>query len=113
MWAYAKIKQVAATLKREAGVYRRVLHHPRTPRRAKYLLALALGYAAMPFDLIPDWIPIVGHLDDLVIVPLLVIAALRLIPRDVVAECRQQPDTGDKRSMTSLKPSPPTPGGGP
>lgn len=112
MWAYAKVKQVAATLKHEAGVYRRVLHHPRTPRRAKYLLALALGYAAMPFDLIPDWIPIIGHLDDLVIVPLLVIIALRLIPSDVIAECRQHAGTGHASNTTTPKRDPGTPRAG-
>jgi len=65
-----------------------MLKHPRTPRLSKFLLALAVGYALLPFDLIPDFIPLIGHLDDLVIVPILVIVALKIIPKDVVEECR-------------------------
>lgn len=57
---------------------------------AKILLGLAIGYALLPFDLIPDFIPVIGHLDDLVIVPGLVIMALWLIPQTVVADCRAE-----------------------
>lgn len=49
-----------------------------------------MAYAASPIDLIPDFIPILGHLDDVVIVPLLIWLALRLIPKDVVVACREQ-----------------------
>ena len=87
-----RLKHLAATLKREADVYRRVLRHPRTPWAAKALLALALGYLLLPFDLVPDFLPVVGQLDDLVIVPGLIWLALRLIPPDVVAECRATTD---------------------
>jgi len=65
-----------------------VLKHPRTPLLAKMLLGLAVGYALLPFDLIPDFIPVLGQLDDLVIVPGLVIVALWLIPPGIVNECR-------------------------
>jgi uncharacterized membrane protein YkvA (DUF1232 family) len=73
----------------EIEFYRRVLRHPRTPRFSKLLLGVAIAYAVSPIDLIPDFIPVVGHLDDLVILPLLIWAAVRLIPKGVTAECRQ------------------------
>lgn len=84
------LRDTAARLKTELVVYRQVLKHPRTPWPAKLLLGLAVSYALLPFDLIPDFIPVLGHLDDLVIVPGLVLLALWLIPAEVVRECRQQ-----------------------
>jgi len=85
-----KLKQIAQNLKAEFQVYRLVLKHPQTPRPAKWLLGLAIGYVLMPFDLIPDFIPILGQLDDLIIVPGLVYLALKLIPDAVILECREQ-----------------------
>jgi len=73
----------------EIDFYRLVLRHPRTPRLSKILLGVAIAYAVSPIDLIPDFIPVVGHLDDLVILPLLIWIAVRLIPKSVIAECRQ------------------------
>jgi uncharacterized membrane protein YkvA (DUF1232 family) len=69
--------------------YKRVLNHPDTPRAAKLLLGFAVTYAASPIDLIPDFIPVVGYLDDLLILPLLIWISLRLIPKTVIMECRQ------------------------
>ena len=83
-----RLKAAGRNLKHEIRVYQLVLQDDRTPRLAKLLLGLAVGYALLPFDLIPDFIPVLGHLDDIVIVPALVIAALRLIPREVIEECR-------------------------
>lgn len=83
-----RLRTIGTTLKKELKAYRYMLKHPRTPRLSKFLLALAVGYALLPFDLIPDFIPLIGHLDDLVIVPILVIVALKIIPKDVVEECR-------------------------
>ena len=85
----AQLRIVARSLKQELSVYRLVLKDPRTPKPAKILLGLAVGYALLPFDLIPDFIPVIGHLDDLIIVPGLVIVALKLIPPEVVADCRR------------------------
>jgi uncharacterized membrane protein YkvA (DUF1232 family) len=63
---------------------------PRTPWYAKWLAAAVAAYAASPIDLIPDFIPVLGYLDDLVIVPLGVWLAVKLIPPQVLAECREQ-----------------------
>ena len=82
------IRRIATTLRSELSVYRLVMAHPGTPWYGKALFYVAIAYLCMPFDLIPDWIPLVGHVDDVVIVPVLVYAALRLTPPNVVAECR-------------------------
>jgi uncharacterized membrane protein YkvA (DUF1232 family) len=84
-----QLRTVARSLKHELSVYRLVLKDPRTPRLPKILLGLAVGYALLPFDLIPDFIPVIGHLDDLIIVPGLVILALKLVPPEIVADCRR------------------------
>ena len=67
-----------------------MLRHPQTPWLAKALLALAVGYLLLPFDLIPDFIPILGQLDDLVIVPGLFWLGVKCVPPQVIAECKQQ-----------------------
>ena len=61
---------------------------PRTPWYARLVAALVAGYALSPLDLIPDFIPVLGYLDDLVLLPLGVLLARRLIPPEVLAECR-------------------------
>jgi uncharacterized membrane protein YkvA (DUF1232 family) len=88
--AFGRSKEMVRLFKRELIVYQRVLKDERTPARAKVFLGLAIGYLCMPFDLIPDFIPIIGHLDDAIIIPALVFVALRLIPREVVSEHREQ-----------------------
>src|SRR5438132_13471399 len=86
--AFERSKEITRAFKRELIVYQRVLRDERTPVVAKLFLDLAIGYLLMPFDLIPDFIPVIGHLDDVVIVPALVFIALRFVPRELVAEHR-------------------------
>jgi uncharacterized membrane protein YkvA (DUF1232 family) len=62
--------------------------HPRTPWYAKVLAGLIIGYALSPIDLIPDFIPVVGYLDDLIIVPLGIALLIKIIPRDILEESR-------------------------
>ena len=82
------LKTLGQKLKAEIRVYRLVLRDKRTPLLPKVLLGLAIGYLALPFDLIPDFLPVIGHLDDLIIVPGFVFLALKFIPAHVVEECR-------------------------
>jgi uncharacterized membrane protein YkvA (DUF1232 family) len=83
-----KLKQIAAQLKAEFDFYRRLQKHPQTPVLAKFCLWLAIGYLLMPFDLIPDFLPVIGQLDELVIIPLLLYFALKLTPPNVLAACK-------------------------
>ena len=86
------------SLKREFDFYKRVAKHPGTPQTSKLLLGLAIGYALMPFDLIPDFIPVLGQLDDALIVPGLVLLALRAVPQEVKDECRIIPPASQGES---------------
>ncbi|MFT3829678.1 MAG: DUF1232 domain-containing protein [Opitutaceae bacterium] len=82
------LQHFARRVRREFAVYRRVWRDPRTPWLPRLLLGLAIAYLALPFDLVPDFIPVLGQLDDLLIVPLLVWLAVRLVPAAVLAEHR-------------------------
>ncbi|MBE0691229.1 MAG: DUF1232 domain-containing protein [Anaerolineae bacterium] len=84
-----RLRAFTRTVKSEIDVYQRVLRDPRTPWPARLLLGAALGYLLLPFDLIPDFIPVLGQLDDLLIVPGLVWLATRLIPQDAWDDARQ------------------------
>jgi uncharacterized membrane protein YkvA (DUF1232 family) len=84
------MREAWRNFKKELLVYRKALVHPRTPRLARFFLGLLVAYALSPVDLIPDFIPVLGHLDDALILPLLVWLALRLMPREVLAECRKE-----------------------
>lgn len=70
---------------------------PRVPWGARLWLALVVGYALSPIDLIPDPIPVLGYVDDLVLIPLGVLVAQRLIPPVVLADCRAQARAGMAR----------------
>ncbi|MCF8185479.1 MAG: DUF1232 domain-containing protein [Sulfuritalea sp.] len=85
-----KLKSFSKQLKQELAVYRLVLKHPKTPWLAKLFLGLAIAYLLLPFDLIPDFIPVLGQLDEVVIIPILVYIALLFIPKTIIQDCREQ-----------------------
>ncbi|MDA0367883.1 MAG: YkvA family protein [Proteobacteria bacterium] len=86
----ARLRRWAAVARREVLVVWLGARDPRVPWLAKVLGAVAAGYALSPIDLIPDFIPVLGYVDDLVIVPLLLYLALRLIPPAVRQELRAE-----------------------
>ena len=87
---FKQLKSITRQLKKELAIYQLVLKHPETPKLAKFFLGLAVGYLLLPFDLIPDFIPVLGQLDDVVIIPILLYLAIWLTPKGVIESCRAQ-----------------------
>ncbi len=85
-----QLNTIGRNIKNEIRIYQAVIKDKRTPLLGKIFLGMAVGYFFLPFDLIPDFIPIVGHLDDIVIIPALVIIALKIIPKEIVGEYRDK-----------------------
>ncbi|MGB3683383.1 MAG: YkvA family protein [Rubrobacteraceae bacterium] len=91
------MKKFVGNIKQKVGQFNNEIHalwlaykDPRTPLYAKVFAALVAGYALSPIDLIPDPIPVLGYLDDAVLLPLGVILARRMIPDEVLSECRDR-----------------------
>lgn len=82
-------KERAGQLKREVYALYLAYKDPRVPWYAKAAAACVVAYAFSPIDLIPDFIPILGYLDDLLLVPLGIYFVLKLIPDEVMTECRE------------------------
>ena len=81
-------RQQAARLKQEIHTLYLACRDPRTPWHAKALAVLLVAYALSPIDLIPDFVPVLGYLDDLILLPLGIWLALRMIPEQVLRDCR-------------------------
>ena len=82
------LRDWARLIKRDVHALYLARRDPRVPWYAKALAALIAGYALSPIDLIPDFIPVVGYLDDVILVPLGILIVIRLIPPEVMAEHR-------------------------
>ncbi len=85
-----KLKEKAKKLAQDIPAVFLALKDKETPVTAKILAALTVGYALSPIDLIPDFIPVIGYLDDIVILPLLVALTIKLIPKDVWQKCQAE-----------------------
>ena len=86
------LKAWATRIKRDGVTLWFAAKHPRTPWYAKALGAFVVAYALSPIDLIPDFIPILGYVDDVLLLPALIWLAVRLLPAEVRRSCRQQAD---------------------
>lgn len=85
-----KWKERTARLKTQTYALYLAARHPGTPWYAKVLAVALVGYALSPIDLIPDFIPVLGLLDDLVIVPVGLALCIKMVPSDVMHECREK-----------------------
>lgn len=92
-----RVKRWARGLKRDVHAIWLAARHPRTPRGAKLLALAVAAYALSPIDLIPDFIPVLGYLDDLLVVPLGILLVTRMLPADVLAECRAAAEAAGRR----------------
>ncbi len=86
----AKLKQRTRQLKSEVQVLMIAYTDRRTPLIAKLLVTITVGYLLSPIDLIPDFIPVLGLLDDLIIVPILISISLKLIPAVIITDAREK-----------------------
>ncbi len=83
-----ELKEKAGILKKEIFVIYFAFRHPQVSIFTKIIIALALGYALSPVDIIPDFIPVIGYMDDLIIIPGLIYLAIKTIPEAALEECR-------------------------
>jgi uncharacterized membrane protein YkvA (DUF1232 family) len=90
MTSFQKISSWAKALKLDVLALWFALKHPKMPFWSKVVCFIAVAYALSPIDLIPDFIPVLGYLDDLILVPALVWLALKLIPAEVMNQSRAQ-----------------------
>lgn len=97
MTLFERLRRWAAELKREVYALYLAYRDPRVSWYAKVFAAVVVGYAFSPIDLIPDPIPVLGYLDDLVLIPLGVAIAVRMIPSEVMDECRREARNAEGR----------------
>lgn len=84
------IKGNVIKLKNKLSTLYLVYKHKDTPITAKIIICITLGYALSPIDLIPDFIPVLGYLDDIIIIPLLILLSVSLIPKNIMLECEEE-----------------------
>jgi uncharacterized membrane protein YkvA (DUF1232 family) len=100
MTLLGRLRDRARAPERETYALYLAVRDPRTPWYAKAVAAAVVAYALSPFDLIPDFVPVLGYLDDLVLVPLGLALALRLVPAPVLAECRRRAQAAAGRPVS-------------
>ncbi len=96
------IKNLLLNYRDSIGALLVALKHPHVPMHSKMLIIIALAYALSPIDIIPDFIPILGYLDDAVIVPFLFYVAIHSIPQSVFYQCKQQAKKAFNKSIVFM-----------
>ncbi|RKZ16892.1 hypothetical protein DRQ17_04880 [bacterium] len=90
------LKGILKTSKHWVKVFSCIYRHPDTPRFARFILWVIIIYALSPVDIIPDWIPLLGQLDDLIIISFGILIVSKFISRKVLTECREKALTGEE-----------------
>ncbi|MBB6216061.1 uncharacterized membrane protein YkvA (DUF1232 family) [Anaerosolibacter carboniphilus] len=88
MKLFDDLKIQAEKIKKDLSILYLAYRKPEVPWYAKVFIALIVGYALSPVDLIPDFVPILGYLDDLILIPIGITLAIKLIPAEVIESCR-------------------------
>lgn len=96
-----KIKDKILKLKREILALFLAYKRKETPLYAKIIIGMVVGYALSPIDLIPDFIPVLGYLDDLLILPLGIALAIKLVPKNILEECRVEAEKMSNKILPS------------
>ncbi|WP_253278907.1 YkvA family protein [Psychrobacillus sp. FJAT-21963] len=92
----SRLKAYAKKIKQEIFVLVEAYKHPELPLYIKLLSLLIVAYAFSPIDLIPDFIPVLGYIDDLILIPLAISIVMRLIPNNILNDCRNLAEKSEK-----------------
>jgi len=98
-----KMKEKTSELKRQVFALYLAYKKKETPLIAKVFTAIVVAYALSPIDLIPDFIPVLGYLDDFILIPMGVAIALKLIPAEIMEECRKEAEAKLKSDIPEAK----------
>jgi len=98
-----KIKQWAKKLKQNLLALYFAYQNKQTPLSAKILIFIVLSYALSPIDLIPDFIPILGYLDDIILIPLGISLSIKLIPKKIWEQAKEQAESSDIKKLPKSK----------
>lgn len=96
----ARLKERARVLKSETAALYLAFKRKDTPLLAKIIVGITVCYALSPIDLIPDFIPVLGFLDDVLILPLLIALAIKIIPKQILEECRKEAESMQKGKVS-------------
>jgi uncharacterized membrane protein YkvA (DUF1232 family) len=84
------IKEKVIKIKSKLAALYLACKHKDTPIVAKIIICITLGYALSPIDIIPDFIPILGYVDDIILLPILILISIHLIPKNIMLECEKE-----------------------
>ncbi|WP_396216188.1 YkvA family protein [Exiguobacterium sp.] len=98
-----RMKRIARRMKQQLSVLSYAIEHPRLPRHIKWGIIALIAYTVSPIDLIPDFLPVIGLLDDLLLVPLGIYFIIRSIPKEILTQAQRRLEQQGTRSFPLLR----------